>query len=168
MGFFPLSIWLSLMGHVSTARTGASSLKLCIHVSAHIFSFYSGLSLYQSRTFCCNSVVLFGNRMLLDWFVVREPLILIPQRRASRARNRSTVCQVPTLKSHFLGFSKHFTVSHSQNFCTVSDAPELAFPRVKHAGRPQTLQSRENKTFSLELLAPFPRPALVQCFASLL
>lgn len=106
MGLFPLSIWLPLMSHVSTVRRGASSLRLCIHVSAHTFSFCSGLGLYQSITFCCNSIVLFGNRMPLDWFVVREPLMLVPQHRASRARNWSSVCQVPKSKSHFLGFSK--------------------------------------------------------------
>lgn len=145
MGLFPLSIWLPLMSQVSTARTGASSLRLCVHVSAHIFSFCSGLSLYQSITFCCSSIVLFGNKMPLDWFVVREPLMLVPQHRASRARHWSSVCQVPKSKSHFLGFSKHFTASHSQKFCTVSDAPELAFPRVKHAGRSQTLQGRKEQ-----------------------
>lgn len=148
MGLFPLSIWLPLMSHVSAARTGASSLRLCIHVAAHLFSFHSGLSLYQSITFCCNSAVLFGNQMPLDWFVVGEPLMLIPQHSASRGRNQSSVCQVPKLKSHFLGFSKHFTASHSQKFCTVSDAPELAFPMVKHAGRSQTLQGqREQNLF---------------------
>lgn len=145
MGLFPLSIWLPLMSHVSTARTGASSLRLCIHVSAHIFSFYSGLSLYRSITFCCNSTVLFGNQMPLDWFVVRKPLMLIPQHSASRARNQSRVWQVPKLKSRFLGFSKHFTASHSQKFCTVSDTPESAFPRVKHAGRSQTLQGQREQ-----------------------
>lgn len=142
MGLFPLSIWLSLMSHGSTARTGASSLR-----SAHIFSFCSGLILYRSATFCCNSIVLFGNWMPLDYFVVSEPLMLVPQHRASRARNQSSVCQVPKLKSHFLGFSKHFTASHSQKFCTVSDAPDLAFPRVKDAGRSQTLQGQREQNF---------------------
>lgn len=144
MGLFPLSEWLPLMSHVSTASTGASSLRLCIHVSMHIFSSYSGLTLYQSITLSCNSILLFGNWILLGWFV-REPLMLVPQHSVSRARNRSSVCQVPKLKSHFLCFSKHFTASHSQKFCTVSDVPELAFPRVKHAGRSKTLQGQRGQ-----------------------
>lgn len=115
MGLFPLSVWLSLISHVSTTTTGASSLRLFIHVYMHIFSFCSGLSLYQSVAFSCNSVLLFGNQMPLDWFVVTEALMLVPQHSASRARNWSSVCQVSELKSHFLGFSKHFTAYHGQN-----------------------------------------------------
>lgn len=143
------------MRRVSAATTVAFSLRIHMHVYMHIFNFYSGLSLRQYLTLGCNSILLFGNWMPLDW-LTSEPLMLVPQRSVSRVRSQSSTCQIPNLKSHFLSVSKQLsllpiTVKHSALGQMLLN---WYFPGGEHTGRSRTLREQRGQSLPFGALGP--------------
>ena len=87
--------------------------------------------------------------------------MLVPQHSVSRVRNKSSVCQIPNLKFHFLSFSKHLSLLpiKVKNSALGQMLLNWYFPGESIPEDPGHSRRREDIAFSVGVLVPFTRPA---------